>query len=213
MKYMLSLVFMFTLAQAQAEEQTTEVLQNNKAENILSGLRKDLHALQAEFRQYELTVDGRVEDENSGTVWMQAPDYFKWHYQKPFEQLIVADGEQVWVYDEDLQQVTVKSQKNNLNPIYVIINEELSARYYDIAFEGEKDNLSWVKLTPKEHSDEVKSVMLGIEDNGLNRIHVNNQLDQTLVFEFSALKRNPDLDESTFHFSPPKGVDVVQAID
>lgn len=185
----------------------------NKAQTILSDLRAGLTALQAEFIQYELTQDGRVVEENSGTVWMQAPDYFKWHYQEPFEQLIVADGQQVWVYDEDLQQVTVKSQKNNLNPIYVIINEELSTRYYDITYDGKKESLDWVKLTPKESSNEVKSVLLGITGNQLHSIHVNNQLDQTLVFEFDALKRNPELGQDTFQFTPPKGVDVVEAIE
>jgi chaperone LolA len=71
--------------------------------------------LQAQFKQYELIEDGRKVDENSGSVWMQSPDLFRWHYKTPYEQLIVADGEQVWVYDEDLQQVTVKSQENNLS--------------------------------------------------------------------------------------------------
>lgn len=186
---------------------------DNQAQLILSELRHDLTALQAEFKQYEQTPDGRVVDENTGIVWMQAPDFFKWHYQSPFEQLIIADGEQVWVYDEDLQQVTVKSQKNNLNPIYVIINEELSTRYYDISYNGKKDAMDWIQLTPKEESNEVRSVLLGIEANQLRQIHVNNQLDQTLVFEFADLKRNPELAEDTFEFTPPEGVDVVEAID
>lgn len=186
---------------------------DNQAQLILSELRQDLTALQAEFKQYEQTPDGRVVDENTGIVWMQAPDFFKWHYQSPFEQLIIADGEQVWVYDEDLQQVTVKSQKNNLNPIYVIINEELSTRYYDISYNGKKDAMDWIQLTPKEESNEVRSVLLGIEANQLRQIHVNNQLDQTLVFEFTDLKRNPELPEDTFEFTPPEGVDVVEAID
>ena len=162
---MLFAISSLTLAQT-ANENTVE----NKAELLLSALRKDLNALQAEFKQYELTSDNRTVEENSGTVWMQAPDLFKWHYQEPFEQLIVADGAQVWVYDEDLQQVTVKSQKNNLNPIYVIINEELSTRYYDISYEGNQDHLDWVKLTPKEDSNEVNNVMLGIEENQLQCI-------------------------------------------
>ncbi len=186
---------------------------DGKAQHILSELRKDLNALQAEFKQYELTTDGRSVEENTGTVWMQAPDYFKWHYETPFEQLIVADGKQVWVYDQDLQQVTVKPQKNNLNPIYVIINETLSTRYYHITYDGKKEAMDWIKLTPKEASNEVRSVLLGIENNQLRQIQVNNQLDQTLVFEFSDLKHNPDLPEDTFRFKPPVGVDVVEAID
>ena len=211
-KFLILLILSVTSTMILAQSDSDKGV-DDKPELILSKLRSDLNALQAAFKQYELTPDGRSVEENTGTVWMQAPDYFKWHYETPFEQLIVADGEQVWVYDEDLQQVTVKPQKNNLNPIYVIIYEELSTRYYDMSFDGEKDRLKWVRLTPKEASNEVKSVLLGIKDNQLNSIHVNNQLDQTLVFEFSDLKRNPDLAEDTFQFSPPEGVDVVEAID
>lgn len=213
MKKALIIIMLFAISPLTLAQTANENTVENTAELLLSALRKDLNALQAEFKQYELTSDNRTVEENSGTVWMQAPDLFKWHYQEPFEQLIVADGAQVWVYDEDLQQVTVKSQKNNLNPIYVIINEELSTRYYDISYEGNQDHLDWVKLTPKEDSNEVNNVMLGIEENQLRSIHVNNQLDQTLVFEFSALERNPDLPKDTFKFSPPEGVDVVEAID
>ncbi|MCX7544662.1 outer membrane lipoprotein chaperone LolA [Marinicella gelatinilytica] len=211
-KALILLVCVFAAGLTLAQSDNDNAI-DNKAQDILSELRQDLSALQAEFKQYELSQDGHADDKNSGTVWMQAPDFFKWHYKEPFEQLIVADGEQVWVYDEDLQQVTVKPQNNNLNPIYVIINEELSTRYYHIAYEGEQQDLSWVKLTPKETSDEVKSVMLGIKNKQLHRIHVNNQLDQTLVFEFSDLKRNPTLSKDTFQFTPPEGVDVVEAIE
>ncbi|KAA3640062.1 MAG: outer membrane lipoprotein carrier protein LolA [Proteobacteria bacterium] len=213
MKKALIVIILLVIGPMLLAQETPETAVDDQAERILSELRTDLTALQAEFKQYELTRDGRAVDENSGTVWMQAPDYFKWHYQQPFEQLIVADGDQVWVYDEDLQQVTVKSQKNNLNPIYVIINKELSSRYYNITYDGNKDHLDWVKLSPKEDSNEVKSVLLGIEDNQLRSIHVYNQLDQILVFEFSDLQRNPILAADTFKFSPPDGVDVVEAIE
>jgi len=213
MKYTLILFLLLITGYSEAVEPSVENPGDNQAQIILAELRDDLTSLEADFIQFELSPDGRVAEENSGMVWMQAPDYFKWHYQEPFEQLIVADGEKVWVYDEDLQQVTVKSQKNNLNPIYVIINEDLSGRYYDLAYEGQKDGLSWVRLTPKETSNEVKSVMLGIEANQLHSIRVNNQLDQTLVFEFSNVKRNPEMADNTFKFRPPEGVDVVEAID
>lgn len=213
MKQALIILLLCSISPMLPAQSTPEQGVDKTAERILNELRTGLNALQAKFKQYELNMDGQTMEENSGIVWMQAPDYFKWHYQEPFEQLIVADGNQVWVFDEDLQQVTVKPQKNNLNPIYVIINEELSSRYYDISYDGKKDNLDWVKLTPKEESNEVSSVLLGIEANQLHRIHVNNRLDQTLVFEFTALKRNPDLPKDTFKFSPPEGVDVVEAIE
>ncbi len=208
MKNLTILILLLTFQSIWAETPDS----HENAETLLSSVRQDLSALQAEFKQYELTENGRKVDENSGTVWMQSPDLFRWHYKIPYEQLIVADGERVWVYDEDLQQVTVKSQENNLNPIYVLINKELSDLHYDIVFERKEDGLDWVSLTPKEDSNEVKSVWLAITGSELKMIKVNNQLDQTMVFEFSEIIRNPKLVDDLFSFTPPEGVDVVQAI-
>lgn len=208
MKNLTILILLLAFQSAWAE--TTD--SHEKAETLLSSVRQDLSALQAQFKQYELIEDGRKVDENSGSVWMQSPDLFRWHYKTPYEQLIVADGEQVWVYDEDLQQVTVKSQENNLNPIYVLINKELSDLHYDIVYERQEDGLDWVSLTPKEDSNEVKNVWLALAGSELKMIKVNNQLDQTMVFEFSEIVRNPKLADDLFSFTPPEGVDVVQAI-
>ncbi len=179
---------------------------------LLAEVRKDLDGLQAQFYQYEVTEDNRQVDSNYGTVWMQTPDQFRWHYQNPIEQLIVADGDQVWVYDEDLEQVTVKPQNNELNPIYVIINDELSQQHYDIKFEASSQNIDWISLTPKQSSEEVKTVWLGLKANNIKTIKVVNHFGQTMVFEFSEVQRNPKFAPGLFAFEPPEGVDVVQAI-
>jgi outer membrane lipoprotein carrier protein len=128
------------------------------------------------------------------------------------EQLIVADGQQVWVYDEDLEQVTVKDQNNQLNPIYVIINDELSNQHYDIAYELSSHGIDWVSMTPKTPSEEVRAVWLALEDKLVKQIKVFNQFDQVMVFEFYQIERNPEMAQDLFSFIPPEGVDVVQAI-
>ena len=143
---------------------------------------------------------------------MKSPDQFRWLYTDPVEQLIVADGEQVWVYDEDLEQVTVKEQNNELNPIYVIINDELSNLHYNISYELSSHGIDWVSLTPKTPSEEVRSVWLALEDDLVKQIKVFNQFDQVMVFEFYQIKRNPEMSAELFSFTPPEGVDVVQAI-
>jgi len=205
-----SIIIILLLALQPVSAETTD--NHEQAETLLTSVRQDLVALQAQFTQYELTIDGRKVDENSGSVWMQSPDLFRWHYKMPYEQLIVADGKQVWVYDEDLQQVTVKNQENNLNPIYVLINKELSDLHYNITYEHQEAGVDWVSLTPKEESNEVKNVWLGLAGSELKMIKVNNRLDQTMVFEFSDIVRNPKLADDLFSFVPPEGVDVVQAI-
>ncbi len=207
-------VFLFSLVvgvNAQQPESTPEKKTVDPL-LLLSEVRKDLTGLQAAFVQYELINDMEKVDMNAGRVWMQSPDRFRWHYIDPIEQLIVADGQQVWVYDEDLEQVTVKTQSNQLNPIYVIINDEKSQQHYDIKHEIQSQGIDWISLTPKEANDEVQTVWLAIEESQVKQIKVVNGFSQTMVFEFKEIKKNPDFKNGLFEFVPPEGVDVVQAI-
>lgn len=183
---------------------------DQSAQKILAEVRKNLTNMKANFYQYELMEGNQRAEENTGTVWMTKPDKFRWHYKKPYEQLIVADGKKVWVYDEDLEQVTVKPQKNDLNPIYVMLNEELSNRNYHINYEVQDKKKHWISLTPKKKSEEVKKVWLGITDNIVQTIKMVNPYDQTLVFEFSKIKRNDKFSADLFIFKVPEGVDVIQ---
>ena len=191
---------------------STSQAQAKDPQALLASVRTDLQGLTAAFKQYELSEGNRQVDVNTGTVWMKSPDQFRWLYTDPVEQLIVADGEQVWVYDEDLEQVTVKEQNNELNPIYVIINDELSNLHYNISYELSSHGIDWVSLTPKTPSEEVRSVWLALEDDLVKQIKVFNQFDQVMVFEFYQIKRNPEMSAELFSFTPPEGVDVVQAI-
>jgi len=191
---------------ANPQPTTTDPLQ------LLSEVRQDFSGLKAAFVQYELIDGSEKVDLNSGTVWMQSPAQFRWHYLDPIEQLIVADGQQVWVYDEDLEQVTVKTQSNQLNPIYVIISDDKSQQHYDIKHEVQSQGIDWISLTPKQANDEVKTVWLAIEKSLVTQIKVVNNFSQTMVFEFSDIKKNPDFKAGLFEFVPPAGVDVVRAI-
>ncbi len=180
---------------------------------LLSDLRKDLSGIQADFIQHELIESDEKSDINSGQVFMQAPSKFRWQYVEPVEQLIVADGANVWVYDEDLEQVTVKEQNNELNPIYVIINDKKSQAHYNIKHELQSSGLDWISLTPKEVNEEVKAVWLAIKDNMVEQIKVENQFQQTMVFEFHSIQKNPEFTSGLFQFVPPEGVDVIKAFN
>ena len=204
-------LWMITVVQAQQPVTSPEPTTTDPKQ-LLREVRKDLSGLEAAFIQYELTDDNEKIDLNSGRVWMQSPDQFRWHYLIPIEQLIVADGNQVWVYDEDLEQVTVKAQSNQLNPIYVIINDEKSQQQYDIKHEIQSQGMDWISLTPKQANEEVKTVWLAIEKSLVKQIKVVNNFSQTMVFEFSDIKKNPEFAAGLFEFVPPEGVDVVQAL-
>jgi len=217
-KYMFLLFFLTTYAVAQ--ENSVESTQPSEAaevkldpQKVLDAVRKDLTSLTADFYQYELIESNARQEENVGMVWMSAPDKFRWHYKKPYEQLIVADGKKVWVYDEDLEQVTVKAQSNNLNPIYVILNKELSSEHYDMRYEVQDKEKHWISLTPKEPSEEVKEVWLGVVGEELQTIKMVNPFEQTLVFEFTKVKRNDEVPVELFVFTVPEGVDVIENLD
>ncbi len=212
--WLISVSMLTTAQNEQAEPQVAavEVSQTDPLA-LLAGVRKDLTGLEATFVQYELAENQEQLDPNAGMVWMQSPDKFRWHYKDPIEQLIVADGENVWVYDEDLEQVTVKTQDNELNPIYVIINDEKSQQHYDIKHEAFKEGIDWVSLTPKVRNEEVKSVWLAVKQDVITQIKVHNNFGQTMVFEFTEINKNPELEAAMFQFVPPEGVDVIKAID
>jgi len=206
------LTSLFSPAQAETSAAPVNVQPAKDPLLLLAAVRKDLTTMKAEFIQYELTQDNRKVDSNTGTVWMESPDHFRWEYKDPIEQLIVADGNQVWVYDEDLEQVTVKQQDNKLNPIYVIINDELSQQHYAIKYVTTDKQIDWISLTPREQSEEVKFVWLAVENNSISTIKVFNQFDQVMVFEFHQIEKNPTLENGLFQFTPAEGVDVIQAL-
>ncbi len=193
---------------------TLSVAQNSPTANeLLDSVRKDLSALSAKFEQYEVDANDHRSETSTGLVWLKAPDQFKWQYQQPVPQLISANGQQVWVYDEDLEQVTVKQQRSEQNPIYVLLNKERSEQNYAIVFDQQMtasdQALQWIKMTPKQPSDEVKVVWLGIKDNNLSVLKLQNQLDNTVVFVFDDIERNPTLETGFFTFDVPKGTDVI----
>jgi len=184
------------------------------AEKILDNVRKDLNSLEADFIQYETDANGNKSENSTGKVWLNAPNQFKWEYQKPIPQLIVADGKQVWVYDEDLEQVTIKQQNSKQNPIYVLLNKEQTQKHYTLSLiektGADKDTVQWIKMLPKKPNDDVKVVWLGVDANNLVSLKLQNQMDNIVVFEFLNVKRNPILKSDFFIFNVPEDIEILR---
>ncbi len=181
---------------------------------LLDQVRKDLTSLAAEFEQYEIDANNNFSEKSTGKLWLNAPNQFKWQYQKPLTQLIIASGKQVWIYDEDLEQVTIKQQYSQQNPIYVLLNKKQTEKHYTISLEEKKEDsieeTQWVKMIPKKPSDDVKVVWLGIDDNNLTTLKLQNQFNNLVVFNFEKIIRNPELTDDFFTFEIPKGTDVIR---
>jgi len=162
-----------------------------------------LETLQADFRQVLLDEKGQTEDESSGQVYLARPGRFRWDYRSP-PQLIVADGQQVWLYDEELSQVTVRAQANALDdtPAALLASTAPVEDSFNIAELGERDDTA-------SNFDGIK---VGFDRDGvLQTMELQDAFGQITRLEFSAIERNPPLDAELFRFTPPPGVDVIQA--
>lgn len=152
---------------------------------------------------------------STGTFEFQRPGKFKFDYQKPFAQTIVADGKTLWLYDADLNQVTQRAQAQALGSTpaaLIAAAPNLRALQADFTLEGEpaRDGLEWVKATPKNKDGQLQSVLVGFEGDGLAALEILDSFGQRSVLKFSKVEVNPALAAGTFAFKAPAGADVLK---
>lgn len=152
---------------------------------------------------------------SSGTFEFQRPGKFKFDYKKPFAQSIVADGETLWLYDADLNQVTQRKQSQALGstPAALIASApDLRALQADFTLEGtpERDGLQWVKASPKNKDGQLQNVQIGFQGDALASLEILDSFGQRSVLKFSKVEVNPPLPASTFQFKTPAGADVIR---
>jgi outer membrane lipoprotein carrier protein len=183
------------------------------ARDDLAAFTKGLKGLQAPFTQQVFDPNGKLKETSSGELALSAPRLFRWEYRKPYEQLIVADGSRVWVYDPDLQQATRRAQgaAEQGSPLAALIDPAKLDRDYVVAEAGDADGLHWLTLKPrKDGGGGFESARLGFGNGGLEVMQFIDALGQKSVIDFGAWKRNPSFPAATFRFAPPKGVDVIE---
>lgn len=178
-----------------------------KVEGFLQGLQ----SLQAQFKQTLTDRSGLNVEEASGTLAIRRPDRFRWDYQKPNEQVIVADGSRIWLYDADLEQVTVRKLDDTLSatPAMLLSGQGNLQDNFTVTQTDQEAGVFWVRMQPKRDDTDFKWVRLGFDGNTLKFMQLADKLGQTTHLEFSRLERNPALDPSRFTFSVPPGADVI----
>ena len=183
------------------------------AREQLDAFTRGLKSLDGQFTQTVYDDSGRQRETSSGRVALSAPRLFRWEYQEPYPQLIVADGSTVWVYDPDLEQVSRRPQGSaeQDSPLAALIDPGKLDRDYRVRDAGEAGGLSWLVLEPKQGGDEAtfQSARVGLSATGPERMEILDVLGQRTEISFSGWTRNPDLPGDTFAFTPPAGVDVV----
>lgn len=169
---------------------------------------QSVHTLRGEFEQVTKSDTGKVIETSHGTMLIQRPDRFRWSYESPFEQLIVADGSRLWVYDVDLEQVTVRPLSEVLGVGPALL---LSGDYKDLQnnFAIRQEQEGWLRLIPKQDDWDFQAILLLMEGGVPRVIEVDSGLGQMTRLELSKLERNVRIDPAQFQFTPPPGVDVI----
>ena len=177
----------------------------------LDTFAKDLRSVSAHFEQQAFDPKGGAGKASHGDHALKAPRQFRWDTVAPYKQLIVADGEKVWIYDADLEQVSVRAQgtEEAHSPLTVLTDLSQLDRDFATSEQGERDGLSWLRLKSKDKDPQFTYADLGFDATGLARMQFEDTLGDKTEIRFSDWKRNPPLAADAFRFTPPKGVDVV----
>ncbi len=167
--------------------------------------------LRAHFSQTVRDRAGKVSNESSGTMQFSRPGKFRWEYSKPYPQLIVGDGAKLWIWDSDLQQVTVKKLTDSLgsSPAALLAGSNEIERSFTLIDGGNKDGLDWLQAQPKDRETTFESIRMGFGAAGLQVMELVDNFGQTTLIHFAKIEKNPKLAADLFKFSPPKGADVV----
>lgn len=187
------------------------VAAENPARARLDAFASGLVGLKGDFRQISYSPDGEAEEESHGTLALQAPRQFRWQYADPYPQLIVADGDNVWIHDQDLDQVSVRAQsaEEAQSPLTVLIDRGLLERDYVVSAAPDRDGLQWLQLGSRASEPSFKQVQIGFDARAPVRMLMIDLLDNRTEWRFSHWQKNPRFEQKLFRFTPPKGVDVV----
>ena len=204
-----STVFLYCLAwpaDAQAQPATARA----QLERFSDGL-ESLHAL---FEQRVISSDGTVADGSSGQVWLRRPRLFRWEYGGDFPEVVVADGRNIWIYDEILEQVTVRNQSQTAvnSPLTLLTDLAQLDEQFEVREVGGVDGLQLLELRSRDAESQFERILLGLVDDSLRMMVMEDAFGLRTEVQFQQVRRNPEIDSSLFTFEPPESADVIGEI-
>ncbi len=167
--------------------------------------------MRASFEQNVTDKNGKKLQASSGTMQFSRPGKFRWEYVKPYKQQIVGDGVKLWIFDPDLNQVTVKKLGDSLgdSPAALLAGNNDLEKYYILTDAGKLDDIEWLDAVPKNKDSTFERMRMGFIGDTLTVMELKDNFGQTTMIKFSALEKNPKLAGEAFKFVAPKGADVV----
>ena len=199
----LNLTFLFVLA-------LPVTVMAGEGERLLEHFLTQSKTMSADFVQTLRADDNEVLQESKGHFYLNRPGKFRWNYTTPYEQEIVSDGEQVWIFDVDLQQVTVQHKSVSLNntPMALMEGKLKLKEAYDVSELDHRDGIYRLKLSSKTKDADFSELIIGVNKQGLQFMQLRDQFEQTTDIVFVKLELNKKLSSDLFKFTPPEGVDV-----
>lgn len=189
----------------------TTAVQAGEGETRLNRFLDGLNTMEANFVQVVTNARGERKEETRGKLWLSRPGRFRLHYKNPYEQIYVADGKNLWLYDRDLEQVTVKPQGESLGstPATLLSSTAPLKENFTIKEEGKHEGFQWLLLKPKAADSNFDYLRLALEGDELRAMEMVDGFGNTTRLYLETVVRNPSIDDKQFHFTPPAGVDVI----
>ena len=173
----------------------------------------NVHSMQADFTQTVSAQGFTDKDTSKGVFRLLRPGKFRWDYEQPYQQQIIADGNKLWIYDVDMDQIIVKSLNSVLGqtPAVLLSGTASLTDRFDIQDLPQRDKLglAWVQLRPKDTESSYEKLLLGFASDNIQAMELVDNFGQVTLLKFSNLKRNLKIDPAIFQFQPPPGVDVI----
>ena len=202
------------LGAAAAGAQANDTSSGN-GEARLRGFLTNVQSLEASFRQRVIDSRQQIIEDASGSVVMQRPGRFRWNYREPFERIIVADGERVWLYEADLEQVTIRRLTAGIGdtPAALLTGKDSVLERFTVEKSWSEDGLALVRLKPRAADADFAGVTLGFEGPELRRLVLDDRLGQQTRIDLTEVRINPRLSPEVFRFQAPPGADVIDDSD
>lgn len=160
----------------------------------------------------QTNVTGKKTQTSKGQLAISRPDRFRWEYQQPDPQIIVGDGQSLWIYDEDLNQVSQKNQKSTLGdtPAALLAGNNTVSKFYTLTEKPNRQGLEWLEAKPKTQDQGFATIRMGFADGDLKAMELTDFTGQQTSISFGSWNKAPVFSPKQFEFTPPKGADILR---
>jgi outer membrane lipoprotein carrier protein len=178
---------------------------------VLTQLLNNIRSMQADFTQTIVNKSGKAVQQSQGRMIMERPGKFRWEVKQPTAQLLIANGQRLWIYDPDLEQVTIRLLNKAAGEApALLLSEANTALSKDFNVRTQSaGSLQWFLLIPKNRDSMLSQVMLGFSGNQIREMNLRDHLGHNTMIQFQRVVMNASVPDSVFHFTPPANVDVI----